>query len=80
MPWYAQRAGLPDTHKLHADAGSELERVYQRLGYVDVPAPGAGQPDETSGEQPAEQPDQATPPEFVDEPDKVTSARPKRAK
>ncbi|MBP2331231.1 hypothetical protein JOF56_011616 [Kibdelosporangium banguiense] len=47
MPWYAQRAGLPDTHRHHADEGSELARVYERLGYVEVPAPGAGEPEET---------------------------------
>ncbi|GAB3471996.1 hypothetical protein [Actinophytocola sediminis] len=52
MPWYAQRAGLPDTHRMWADPGSQLERVLLRLGYVEVPAPGAGQPEET-GDEPA---------------------------
>ncbi len=42
MPWLAQRADLPDTHKAWADAGSVLEATYVRLGYVEVPALGAG--------------------------------------
>lgn len=50
MPWYAQRTDLPDTHKHHADEGSSLARVYERLGYVQVPAPGAGEPEEIGAE------------------------------
>jgi hypothetical protein len=46
MPWYSQLAGLPDTHKLWADPGSTLEGAYVRLGYVEVPAPGAEEPPE----------------------------------
>ena len=38
--WLAQRDDLPDTHKLWADEGSQLEQVYRALGYVEVPAPG----------------------------------------
>jgi len=41
MPWYAQRADLPDTHKTHADPASEMERALVRLGYVEVPPLGA---------------------------------------
>lgn len=39
MPWLAQHQG---GHPHYADAGSALETIYRRLGYVDVPAPGAG--------------------------------------
>lgn len=56
MPWYAQHEDLPDTHKHHADAGSELARVYERLGYVTVPAPGASEPDEVIKPQPEDLP------------------------
>jgi len=41
MPWYAQRADLPDTHKQWADPGSQHEAVLGHIGYVEVPAPGA---------------------------------------
>ena len=44
MPFYAQRADLPDTHKLWADPGSEYERVLRHLGYVSVSAPGEPEP------------------------------------
>lgn len=50
MPWYAQRDDLPDTHKMHADAGSQHEAALTRIGYVEVPAPGAGEPEETGVE------------------------------
>ncbi|MDQ0377953.1 hypothetical protein [Amycolatopsis thermophila] len=43
MPWLAQRVG---GHPHYASAGSGLEAVYRRLGYVDVPAPGADEQDE----------------------------------
>ncbi len=61
MPWYAQHE---DGHPNHADAGSELEAVYVRLGYVEVQAPGSVEPEQT-GETPeedddAERPDDAT--------------------
>lgn len=50
MPWLAQTT---DTHPHHVDAGSTLEAVYVRLGYVEVPAPGSDVPDETADESPA---------------------------
>ncbi|MFJ8815430.1 hypothetical protein [Amycolatopsis thermoflava] len=43
MPWLAQRVG---GHPHYATAGSGLEAVYRRLGYVEVPAPGADEQDE----------------------------------
>lgn len=58
MPWYAQRKGLPDTHSLWADPGSQYEQVLQQIGYVEVPAP--GQPEQLdeqdTGEPPVEPP------------------------
>ena len=57
MPWYAQRAGLPHTHRHYADAGSELARVWQHLGYVEVSAPGSDDADD----QAAKLPDDAEP-------------------
>ncbi|MEA5367723.1 hypothetical protein VA596_49890 [Amycolatopsis sp., V23-08] len=51
MPWYAQHtAGHPN----HADSGSDLERVLQRLDYVEVPAPGAEAPEQTSDDEQTE--------------------------
>lgn len=38
MPWLAQHVG---GHPHYVDEGSQLERVYRHIGYVDVPAPGA---------------------------------------
>jgi hypothetical protein len=50
MPWYAQREGLPDTHKMWADPGSTLEATLRAIGYVDVPAPGEAPPELTDTE------------------------------
>ncbi|WP_018682183.1 hypothetical protein [Actinokineospora enzanensis] len=36
MPWYAQRKGLPETHWMWVDPGTELERAYVAIGYVVV--------------------------------------------
>ena len=55
MPWLAQHADLPDTHKMWADPGSQHATVLGHLGYVEVPAPGADQPDEQLDEPPAKQ-------------------------
>ncbi|WP_102906664.1 hypothetical protein [Amycolatopsis sp. BJA-103] len=48
MSWYAQHE---TGHPNYADAGSELEAVLVRLGYVEVPAPGSVEPEHT-GEPP----------------------------
>jgi hypothetical protein len=53
MPYLAQRDDLPDTHKMWADEGSQLEATLRALGYVEVPAP--GQPDEPDA-APVDQP------------------------
>ena len=45
MPWYAQHAA---GHPNYADPGSDLEAVLRRLDYVEVAAPGADEPGETS--------------------------------
>jgi hypothetical protein len=67
MPWYAQRAGLPDTHKLWADPGSQHEAVLAQLGYVEVAAPGAtADTREVADEQPVEAvPDVPSPPDVT---------------
>lgn len=67
MPWLAQYADLPDAHKHWADPGSALEAVFARLGYVEVPAPGA---DEVDDELVLDEQE----PEQVDEPDEDDSA------
>ncbi|GLW91782.1 hypothetical protein Aglo03_25980 [Actinokineospora globicatena] len=36
MPWYAQRADLPVSHWMWADAGSDLEAGYVAVGCVVV--------------------------------------------
>jgi hypothetical protein len=67
MPWYAQRAGLPDTHKLWADPGSQHEAVLQQIRYVEVAAPG-----QTVEPAAAEEPGE-TPVEPADPPPPVPS-------
>ncbi|PXY20322.1 hypothetical protein [Prauserella endophytica] len=44
MPWLAQREG---GHPHYATG--QREAVFRHLGYVEVPAPGANEPDDTSG-------------------------------
>jgi hypothetical protein len=72
MPYYAQRADLPDTHKLWADPGSQHEAVLKRLGYVEVPAPGqSADVEDTGGQVPDEVPVDQPPTETAP----TTSAR-----
>lgn len=75
MPWYAQRADLPDTHRMHADEGSQHEAVLLRIGYVEVPAPGTTAAPEDTGKQEDETPTAQPPVEPPAEPKTRTKAR-----
>ncbi|ALG07662.1 hypothetical protein [Kibdelosporangium phytohabitans] len=77
MPWYAEREDLPDAYRHHADAGSQLAAVYERLGYIEVPAPGTEVPDADPSADPVGPPQ----PEPVDEqPVAATAGKPKRGR
>ena len=75
MPWYAQRADLPDTHKLWADPGSRHEAVLKQIDYVEVPAP--GQAAEVNEQNDADTED-APPVDEPEQPANVAPVRPQR--